>query len=209
MRLTKSISTGPTTDSATYAPQIDRKTVPTLLRGHLKSNLAMESLTIGPWYGIGAIQGETVRWYVTSNTKWKAGKLPVKWSRCDPAESGLSITPSSTAGKVPAATFSPNALNRLSSGTVKPNAEDCTRNALKSLRDFPSRSTSRFAAPLVMPWLGAQPVAIYSRIALCSYWHSASWCLTTSRIDTRPTSLLLQMTGRWRNRPLVIFSMAT
>jgi hypothetical protein len=55
----------------------------------------------------------------------------------------------------------------------------------------------------------AQAVVIYSRIALCSYSHSASRCLTKSPIDTRPTSLSWQMTGRWRNRPLVIFSMAT
>jgi DNA invertase Pin-like site-specific DNA recombinase len=55
----------------------------------------------------------------------------------------------------------------------------------------------------------AQAVAIYSRVTFCSYSYSASRCLTKSPIDTRPMSLSWRMTGRWRNHPLVIFSMAT
>src|ERR1700730_1997526 len=64
-------------------------------------------------------------------------------------------------------------------------------------------------ARIVLMMAAGQAVAIYSRIALCSYSHSPSRYLTMSPIDTRPTSFSWLMTGRWRERSLVIFSIAT
>jgi len=73
----------------------------------------------------------------------------------------------------------------------------------------PARDGAVLPAILGREFRVAQAVAIYSRVTFCSYSYSASRCLTKSPIDTRPTSLSWRMTGRWRNRPLVIFSIAT
>jgi XFP N-terminal domain len=73
----------------------------------------------------------------------------------------------------------------------------------------PARDGAVLPAILGREFRVAQAVAIYSRVTFCSYSYSASRCLTKSPIDTRPMSLSWRMTGRWRNHPLVIFSMAT